>query len=168
MVVTACELAALQCAILARQSAIGQERPLFDHIGMTVIRPSELPQSQRAALLASAGPARFKHFISRAADCKCLWGLRDATGWVALADDTGVPGFPVWPHPDYAQACATETWAGSFPAEIDVHEFTDEWLPNMAEQEVLVAVFPTPSMKGVWMKPEELQRYLAEELRKYE
>jgi hypothetical protein len=135
---------------------------------MTVIPPSELPQSQRAALLASAGPARFKHFISRAADCERLWGLRDATGWVALADDAGAPGFPVWPHPDYAQACATETWAGSFPAEIDVHEFTDEWLPNMAEREVSVAVFPTPSMKGVWMKPEELQRYLAEELGRYE
>jgi hypothetical protein len=150
------------------KAGFGQERPLFDHLGMTVIPPSELPQSQRAALLASAGPARFKHFISRAADCERLWGLRDATGWVALADDTGVPGFPVWPHPDYAQACATETWAGSFPAEIDVHEFTDEWLPNMAEQEVSVAVFPTPSMKGVWMKPEKLQRYLAEELRRYE
>ena len=74
----------------------------------------------------------------------------------------------MWLHPDYAQACATETWAGSFPAEIDVHEFTGEWLPNMAEREVSVVVFATTSMKGVWMKPEELQRYLAEELGRYE
>jgi hypothetical protein len=154
--------------MLARRAGIGQERTLSDHIRMTVIPPSELPQSQRMALLASAGPARFKHFIGRAADYERLWGLRDATGWVALADDTGAPGFPVWPHPDYAQACATETWAGSIPAEIDVHEFTDEWLPNMAERGVSVAVFPTPSLKGVWMKPEELQRYLAEELGRYD
>lgn len=59
-------------------------------------------------------------------------GGRDPTGWVALADDTGPPRFPVWPHPDYAHVCATQTWAESFPAEIGVHEFTDKWLPNMA------------------------------------
>lgn len=135
---------------------------------MTVISPSELTEAQRTALLSSPGPARVKHFIGRTADCERLWGLRDAAGWVALADDTGAPGFPVWPHPDYAQACATEAWAGSLPAEIDVHEFIEEWLPDMTEREVAVAVFPTPSMKGVWTKPDELQRYLAEELGKYE
>jgi hypothetical protein len=85
-----------------------------------------------------------------------------------LTDDTGAPGFPVWPHPGYAQACATEAWTGSLPAEINVHEFIEEWLPDMTEREVFVAVFPTPSMKGVWMKPAELQQYLAEELGKYE
>ena len=135
---------------------------------MTVNPPSELPQSQRTALLSSPGAARFKHFIARAADRERLWGLRDATGWVALADDTGARGFPVWPHPDYAQACATEAWDGSLPAEIDVHEFITEWLPDMTEREVSVAVFPTPSMKGVWTNPAELQRYLNEELGKYE
>lgn len=154
--------------MLDPKAGFGQERTSFEHMRTTVIPPSELPQSQRTALLSSPGPARFKHFIGRAADCERLWGLRDATGWVSLADDTGAIGFPVWPHPDYAQACATEAWAGSLPAEIDVHEFVEEWLPDMTEREVSVAVFPTPSMKGVWTKPDELQRYLAEELEKYE
>ena len=112
---------------------------------------SKLPQSQGTALQSSPGPARFKHFIGRTADCECLWGLRDGSGWVALADDTGAQGFPVWPHPYYAQACASEAWAGSLPAEIDLHEFIDEWLPDMAERKVSVAVFPKPSMKVVWM-----------------
>lgn len=128
----------------------------------------ELPQSQRDALLSSAGPARLKHFIGFVADCERLWGLRNASGWVAVADETGVPGFPVWPHPDYATACVKHAFSDSLPAEIDVHEFTEEWLPDMAAQEVLVAVFPTPLMKGVWMEPEELQRHLAEELKKYD
>lgn len=123
---------------------------------------------QRAALLSSPGPARFKHFICRAADCESLWGLRDTSGWVALADETGAPGFPVCPHSDYAAACATETWAICSPAEIDVHEFIEKWLPDMEGRGVSVAVFPTPSMKGVWTKPGELQRYLTEELGKYE
>jgi hypothetical protein len=140
----------------------------FDNIRMTVNSTPELPEPQRTALLSSPGPARFRHFIGCTADCERLWSLRDASGWVALTDDTAARGFPVWPHPDYATACATETWAGCIPAEIDVYEFTEEWLPQMAAREVQVAVFPTPTMKGVWMKPEELRRHLAEELGKYE
>jgi len=114
-----------------------------------VIPPSELSELQRTALLSSPGPARFAHFIGRAADCERLFGLRDATGWVSLADDTGAPGFPVWPHPGYAQACATEDWAGSLSAEIDVHEFIEQWLPDMTERAVSVAVFPTPYEGGM-------------------
>jgi hypothetical protein len=133
-----------------------------------VTTPSKLSEVQRDALLSSPGPARFKHFIGRAANFERLWGLRDANGWVLSADETGAPGFPVWPHPDYAAACATGAWAANVPAEIDIYEFTEDWLPDMAAREVSVAVFPTPSMKGVWMRPEELQQYLTEELSKYE
>lgn len=149
-------------------SAIGKKRSSLDHLTMTVNPRRELSQSQCTALLSSPGPARFKHFIARAADCERVWGLRDATGWVALADDTGAPEFPVWPHPDYAQACATQAWGGSLPAEIDVHDFIAAWLPDMTERKVFVAVFPTLLMQGVWMNPAELQQYLAEELKKYE
>lgn len=129
-----------------RPAEIGHKRTMLDQLRMTLTSSSKLPQSQFAALLSSAGPARFKHFIGRAADCERLWGLRDASGWVGLTDETGAPGFPVWPHPDYAIACATQNWAGCFPAEIDVHEFMEEWLPDMTEREVCIAVFPTPSM----------------------
>lgn len=123
---------------------------------------------QRAALLSSHGPARFEHFIVQAADCESLWGLRDNSGWVALADDSGAPGFPVWPHPDYAAECAMGAWAECFPSEIGVHEFAESWLPDMSKRGVSVAVFPTPSMKGVWISPDELNLYLTEELGKYE
>lgn len=135
---------------------------------MTVTPPNELREPQRTALLSAAGPERFKHFIGRAADIEGVWGLRDADGWVTLADDTGAMGFAVWPHPDYALACATDGWAGNLPAEIDVHAFIEQWLPDMAARKVFVAVFPTPSMKGVCIAAEELRKYLADELAQYE
>jgi hypothetical protein len=134
---------------------------------MTVDLPVPLPPAQRAALLSSAGPARFRHFIGRAADSERVWGLRDANGWVTLTDDSGAMGFPVWPHPDYATACATDIWAGHGPAGIDVYEFIEKWLPDMAERKISVAVFPIPPMKGVWMAPDELRACLIEELEKY-
>lgn len=130
-------------------------------------RPAISP-TQLAALLAADGPKRFKHFIGRVADFEVVWGLRNANGWVALADDAGARGFPVWPHADYAAACAVDEWAGCVPAGIDVHEFCEDWLPDMAGRQVSVAVFPTPAMKGVWMAADALKGFLAEELEKYE
>jgi hypothetical protein len=106
--------------------------------------------------------------VTQAADCEALWGLRDETGWVALADDSQAPGFPVWPHPDYAMECATDTWLGCVPTEIDVHEFVEDWLPDMVVRGVMVAVFPTPSMSGVFISPNEFKIILLEELAKYE
>ena len=39
---------------------------------------------------------------------------------------------------------------------------------HMTEREVSVAVFQHPLMKGVWIKPDDPQRHLAEELEEYE
>jgi hypothetical protein len=131
-------------------------------------KTSHRPPEQYAALIAADGPKRLKHLLSQAADGGALWGLRDQSGWVSLADESGTPGFAVWPHPDYAQDCATDSWAGSLPAEIDVHEFVDDWLPDMLAQGVSIAAFPTPSMRGVWISAGELKLRLEEELAKYE
>jgi hypothetical protein len=127
-----------------------------------------LSSKERSALLSSPGPARFKHLITQAADCETLWGLRNDVGWVVLADKSGAPGFPIWSHPDYASECATDDWAGCVQTEINVHEFVENWLPDMRARGVSVAVFPTPSMKGVWISPDVLKLNLEEELAKYE
>jgi hypothetical protein len=141
---------------------------IFHRGTLIMSAPLTLSPVQRAALLSANGPARFKHFVGQAADSERLWGLRDSSGWVALADDSGAEGFAVWPHPDYAAECAKGVWANCFPAEIDVHAFADSWLPDMAERGVSVAVFPTLTMQAVWISPDELRRHLAEELARYE
>ena len=131
-------------------------------------KAGHLSAEQYGALISAEGPKRFKHFVSQAADKEVLWGLRDESGWVSLADDAGAPGFPIWPHPDYARDCAAGAWSGCAPERIDVHEFVADWLPDMSEQGVSIAVFPTPAMRGVWILPVELKRCLEEELEKYE
>ncbi len=127
-----------------------------------------LPAKKLAALLAAPGPKRFQHLVAQAADSETLWGLRNEEGWVSLADDAEACGFAVWPHPDYARACATGDWADCEPAVIDVHRFVEDWLPDMAAKGLSIAVFPTPAMKGVWMAPAELKSFLEEELAQYE
>jgi hypothetical protein len=115
-----------------------------------------------------AGPMRYKHFVSRVADWETIWGLRNESGWVAAGDDAGNSCFPVWPHPDYAQACVTGAWVGNLPSPIDVHDFVENWLPEMAADSVFIAIFPTPEMRGVPIAALELQRDLQGALSQYE
>jgi hypothetical protein len=97
-----------------------------------------------------------------------VWGLRDAAGWVAAADGEGHSSFPVWPHPRYASACADHEWAGNAPASIDVYTFVEEWLPAMASDQVSLAVFPTPGLRGVIVSATELAAALRQALAEYE
>ncbi len=127
-----------------------------------------LPPKQFAAVSALPGPERYKHFVSRVADWQSVWGLRDADGWVMAGDDSGRSAFPVWPHPDYAAACAAGEWAGNAPAAIEIHDFMDTWLASMAAERGLVAVFPTPAMRGVMVPAQQLAEHLREELARIE
>lgn len=126
-----------------------------------------LSAEQYEALLQSTGPERLKHFIQHAADSESIWSLRDARGWLILPDERGNPAFPVWPHPDYALAYATEDWQEFSPDEIGIHEFIKKWLPDLNARGMPVAVFPTPSMTAVWMRPDEMRRHLKQVLEKY-
>ena len=124
----------------------------------------QLNPQQETAVLALSGPARYQHFVSRVTDWALVWGLKDSTGWVFSADDQGNSCFPVWPHADYAAACATGNWAGNQPTSIEVHEFLERWLPGMMQDGVLVAVFPTATMQGVVVSPPQLVQAIKDAL----
>jgi hypothetical protein len=52
--------------------------------------------------------------------------------------------------------------------DIDLGSFKQKWLPGMAKDNYLVAVFPTPNQKGVVVSPARLADELNEELAKIE
>lgn len=127
-----------------------------------------LPEQEFDAVSRLGADERFVHFLKRVADWETVWGLRDEAGWVAAADSEGNSSFPVWPHPRYAAACADNQWAGNAPASIDVHELVEEWLPAMASDNVSLAVFPTPGLRGVIVSAAELAAALRQALAEYE
>lgn len=128
--------------------------------------PSVLPllPPQFQAVSALPPGARYRHFVADAARAARVWGLLDASGWVTLANREGGFGLPVWPHPAYARACATGPWAGCAPGYIRVHDFLDQWLPNMAALGAQVDVFPTPQGAGCMSLALDLELHLREEL----
>ncbi len=129
-----------------------------------MVTPYPLNPEQYASVSSLPAPKRYQHFIGRVADWQYIWGLKDESGWVSAADDSGNPTFLVWPHPDYAAACATGSWSGNRPAPIEVHEFVDVWLPGMTQDGVAVAVFPTATMRGVVVPASQLRQAIQDEL----
>jgi len=130
--------------------------------------PYSLSPQQFAAVSALAGPERYRHFVSRVADWQTVWGLRNEGGWVTVGDDCGNSALPFWPHPEYAAACVTGEWADNAPTAVDIHEFVDQWLPNLATDGVIVAVFPTPALRGVIVPAQQLETHIREELAQIE
>jgi len=127
-----------------------------------------LSERRFAAVSRLGADERFAQFLNRVADRETAWGLRDEAGWVAATDSEGHSSFPLWPHPRFAAACANDEWAGNVPASIDVHEFVEEWLPAMASDHVLLAVFPIPGLRGVIVPATELAAVLRQALAAYE
>lgn len=110
------------------------------------------------------GNARVQHFVARVADWEQVWSLKAESGWASAGDESGRALFPVWPHPDYAQACASGDWAGFYPEAVEVHDFIRNWLPGLDKDGLWVAVFPTPAMQGVPLAPFTLCQAIEEEL----
>ena len=129
--------------------------------------PYELSPQQHDAVSALDGPQRYQHFIARVADTQVVYGLRTEEGWVSACDDAGAQGMPLWPHPAYALACATGEWAGATPADIDVYDFVDDWLPAMASQGIKAIVFATSASNGTLVDPAQVGADLEDEFSRY-
>jgi hypothetical protein len=128
----------------------------------------EVKDQEFRSVLELPGSRRYGYFVKRAASHGELWGLRGDGGWVVAADDDAVPHFPVWPHPRFAEACATGPWAGEKPAAIDIDEWVEAWLANLERDGMRVAVFQTPEDQGVSVGTGRLKRDLENELSHFE
>ncbi|MFV8510602.1 DUF2750 domain-containing protein [Ralstonia pseudosolanacearum] len=128
----------------------------------------KLTDKEMHHVLALDGVQRLEHLIKRVADWQSVWGLCSQAGWVAGADDDARRCFPIWPHPTYAEICAVDEWVGNAPTAIDIHAFTAKWLPNMEKDGLILAVFPTPSDKAVFIEPSVFKELLDDALSQYE
>jgi hypothetical protein len=120
-----------------------------------------------AHISALAAPHRYRYFVSQVADWEEVWSLRSPDGWVISGGDDGREYVPVWPHRRYAEACATGRWAGSEPTPIPLARWIEAWLPGIARDGRLVAVFPLPDGQSPCVTAERLRDDLLEEAGKY-
>lgn len=132
------------------------------------MQSKQVTEREVAGLLAADGPTRYVHFVKQVADWQLVWGLRDADGWVSMGVSTEEPAFPVWPHETYAKLLAVGAWANAKPTAIEVHEWVESFLPNLAQEGNQVAVFPTPTGRGVLVDAARLLADIEEQLSRVE
>ena len=121
-----------------------------------------LNEKQRVSVSSLPADERYEHFLQKVTGWEELWGLSDQDGCVMLSTDDGEECIPVWPHPDYATEWATDEWAECQPFKIDLKAWMERWLPGMAEDGFLVAVFPAGDGEGVIVEPAELEQSILE------
>jgi hypothetical protein len=110
------------------------------------------------------GEERYIAFLARVIQQVEVWTLKGDDGFIAFSDDDGRDCFPFWPDAACAKALATEDWADCQPEPLALEVFMTRWLPGMAKDGRLAAVFPAPDGSGVVIEPETLLQDLREEI----
>jgi hypothetical protein len=128
----------------------------------------EASPEQIAAVVALDPPERTRYLVKRVADWNTIWGLRNKEGWVSSRAADSREAFPVWPNEEYARLCIAGDWSTAEPAEIELEDFMKAWLPGLAKEGKVVAVFPTPESGGAFLASAELNRMLRAELERIE
>jgi len=127
----------------------------------------ELEEGERELVLALAARERYVYFVQLAVDTEEVWGLSNPDGWVLAGDalpEMERDAFPIWPHPDFAAACAVAEWEGAKPAPIGLEELLEDLLPILEEDGHALAVFPTADGDSAVVEPENLRRDLQAEI----
>jgi hypothetical protein len=113
------------------------------------------------------GPQRFEYFVKFVVDTEVAWGLRDARGWSAVGDDAGRVLLPLWPAREYAEGYQAARRLPGQPAQISLEDLVERMLPGLRSEGSLIAVFPTPSGRGIPLTADELLGALNDEKAKY-
>ena len=112
---------------------------------------------------------RYSYLCAKLGDWRKVWSLRNADGWVVAGDDDGREGVPVWPHPRFAEACASGPWEGCGAAPITLEDWMNKWLPGMERDNRYVAAFVLPGTpnRGIKVEPAKHREHLLQELARY-
>jgi hypothetical protein len=127
----------------------------------------EMHDEEFAQVRALPAPERYDYFVKRVADWGVLWSLRSEAGWSMFGDADGREAVPVWPHARFAAACADGDWAGDAPAPIPLDDWLTKWIPGMARDRRVVAVFSVDG-RGPVVEPDRLGEDLEAELARIE
>ena len=122
-----------------------------------------LETGEKELVLALPAGDRYGYFVQLTVDSEEAWGLRNPDGWV-LAGDEERDAFPIWPHPDFATACAIGEWEGATPEPIGLDELFEGLLPLLEEDGMALAVFPSPDGDSAVVEPDDLRRDLEAEI----
>ena len=123
----------------------------------------EIGEDEARQILALPAEGRYRSFLMLLADWEEAWGLKDENGWIVRSED-GNETFPLWPHSTFAQSCARGVWEGAVPGPVSLDDLLESLLPLLAEDGILLEIFPTPEEAGRVISSEAFREELEREL----
>lgn len=97
---------------------------------------------------------RYAYFIDKTIEHEQIWSLRNEEGWVLGEATDDIEAIPVWPHPKYAEACATGPWANHDAESIDLKVFIERFIPGMMRDKRVLAVFEVTNGSAIVVDPD--------------
>ncbi|MCC6410254.1 MAG: DUF2750 domain-containing protein [Saprospiraceae bacterium] len=126
-----------------------------------------MTQDEINSVFKKPGEKRYSLFIREVVKSEVVYGLSDEEGWALLGDDNDDADIiPLFPGAEYAEAFRIAAEFEEYNVEaLDVNELM-EWLDEMEEDKLLVAVFPNTEFNGVVVEPSHLKADLQKEFDK--
>ncbi|GAA0553400.1 hypothetical protein GCM10010172_39880 [Paractinoplanes ferrugineus] len=88
------------------------------------------------------GAARVARTFEILADQGALWVWGDEDETLFTEDGDRRTLLPVWPHATLARLESEGEVTGEYAIRVPVDEFLKEWLPQLAEDDAAIAIFP--------------------------
>lgn len=123
-------------------------------------------QAEIEKLFKKPGEKRYDYFVKEVAKNEEVYGLSDEEGWALLGDDADADILPLFPAAELAEAFRVAVGFDEYQVEpLDVNELMD-WMDDMVEDNLLIAVFPNPELNGAVVDPQVLKADLQKEFDK--
>lgn len=123
----------------------------------------EIGEEEALQVLTLPAADRYRSSIMLIVDWEEAWGLKDENGWIVRRNH-GDEAFALWPHSTFARACAQGVWEGAVPSAISLDDLLESLLPLLAEDNILVEIFPTPEERGQAVAPGAFREDLVREM----
>lgn len=123
-----------------------------------------LNRADRDDVPALSANERHDYFVEKILEGGKVWTLGSDRGMVMMSSD-GEECLPVWPHPDFAAAWASDDWSDCEPVPVELDAWLERWLPGMQSDEVVLAIFPGSGEDTMVVDPGELEETLLQRMK---
>lgn len=110
------------------------------------------------------GEKRLAAFIDSVATTKQVYGLSDDEGWALLGDDNDADILPLFHDHELAEAFRKAADFKQYEVEMLEIDELIEWLGDLEEDDMMVAVCPNTRFEGAIVEPAQLKTDLLKKI----
>ena len=109
---------------------------------------------------------KYEYLLKTCAYNKEIWLLKATEDMYAMVEDASGQGYlPVWPGEKQALLLTNDDWSEYKVEKMPIFEFIN-WLPELENDEILIAAFPGVDMQIIPVNPLDLKNHFETELNK--